>query len=532
MSRSHPFAASLALCLALFSLSCSDDEPTGPSEVTPGTISLEKIGAYQGGGVAAAEITAFDPASKRLFVVNGQLGTVDVLDLSSPAAPMKIATISVTQFGSGANSVAVYNGTVALAIEAAVKTDPGRVAFYRAADLALLSNVTVGAQPDMLTFTPSGRFVLVANEGEPNDAYTIDPEGSVSVIDVANVGAPSVRTASFASFNGQATALRAAGVRIYGPNASAAQDFEPEYITVSEDSRTAWVTLQENNALATINVDAASVTGVVPFGYKNHSTAGNGLDASDRDSPATANAPFINIRTWPVFGMYQPDAIASYTVNGQTYLVTANEGDTRSSTGFDEEARVGTLALNPTVFTDAACGGPCTAAARLGRLTVTNQTGRNGTTNQFDALYANGARSFSIWTATGALVWDSGDQLEQRTTSLPMVNFNASSTGNTLDDRSDNKGPEPEGVVLGRFGTKTFAFIGLERIGGVMVFDVTSPTSPTYVTYANSRTGGTGDLGPEGLAFVRASDSPNGKPLLIVGNEISGTTVIYQINLQ
>jgi hypothetical protein len=165
-----------------------------------------------------------------------------------------------------------------------------------------------------------------------------------------------------------------------------------------------------------------------------------------------------------------------------------------------------------------------------GRLNVTSRMG-NGP-NGFGGLYAFGARSFSIWNSRGEQVWDSGDQLEQRTTSLPNVQFNASNTDNALDDRSDNKGPEPEGVVVARFGRKTFAFIGLERTGGVMVYDVTTPTSPAFVTYASSRIGAGGDLGPEGLAVVAADDSPNGKPLLIVGNEVSGTTAIFQINLQ
>lgn len=521
--------STIALAGAIFALAACDDSPTdfGP---TPSTLTLEKIGGFTGGGAAAAEITAFDPGSRRLFVVNGALGTVDVLDLSTPSAPAKIGSISPAQLGAAVNSVAVHDGLVALAVEGAAKTDPGKVALYRAATLELLGSATVGALPDMVVFTPNGRYVLAANEGEPNDAYTVDPEGSVSIVDVRNPASPTARTAGFAAYNGQAAQLRAAGVRIYGPGASVAQDLEPEYIAVSEDGRTAYVTLQENNALAVVDIAAAAVTRVAPLGYKNHNLTGNGIDASDRDG--AGGAPSVNIRQWPVVGMYQPDAVAAYRVGGTTYLVTANEGDARDWAGLREEARAGSLALNPATFSDAACGGPCSAAARLGRLNVTNQTGRNAGTGQFDALYAFGARSFSIWTEAGELVWDSGDELEQRTTSLANVAFNASNTGNALDDRSDNKGPEPEGVVLARFGRKTFAFIGLERTGGVMVYDVTSPTTPAFVTYASSRTGAGGDLGPEGLAIVEADDSPDGTPLLIVGNEVSGTTAIFRINLQ
>mgnify|MGYP002780141449 CR=1 FL=1 len=513
---------------------CGDDNGTDPrpTEPTPTTLTLQKIGGFNGGVVGAAEITAYDSASRRLFVVNGANGTVDVLDLTNPASPTRVGGITVAQFGAGVQSVDVRAGIVALAIEGTTKTAPGTVAFYRAATLQLVSSVTVGALPDMLTYTPNGRFVVVANEGEPNDAYTVDPEGSVSIIDVSNPASPTARTATFTSFNGQLAQLRSQGVRIFGPNATVAQDLEPEYVAVSDDSRTAYVTLQENNAIAVVDLPTATVTAIRALGFKNHNTAANAIDPSDRDGPT--GGPLVSIRAVPVFGMYQPDAIATYTSNGQTFLVTANEGDARDwqgTPGLREEVRASSLTLNPAVFTDALCGGPCNAAGRLGRLNVTNQNGRNSG-GSYDTLFAFGARSISVWNAsTGALVWDSGNQLEQRTTSLPEALFNASNSGNALDDRSDNKGPEPEGVVTARFGAKTFAFVGLERVGGVMVYDVTAPDAPTFVTYLNTRSGETGDLGPEGLHFIRASASPNGRPLLVVGHEISGTTAIYQVNL-
>ena len=523
----------------------------GDRDRTPTTISLEKIGGFDGGAVAAAEITAFDHVSDRLFVVNGALGTVDVLDLSVPSAPVRVGSLA---FGGSANSVAAHRGLIAIAVEGAEKTLPGSVEFYDAVSLEPLSSVSVGALPDMVTFSSTGRYVLVANEGEPNADYSVDPEGTVSIIDVRALqrddddrdgdsdddddrehgdrdrsrhrrGMPTVRTVSFASFNGRAAELRANGVRIYGPNASVAQDLEPEYVTIDEDERTAWVTLQENNAVAIIDIRSASVRKIVPLGYKDHRLAGNGLDASDRDNA-------VNIRSWPVFGMYQPDAIASFRIGRRTYLITANEGDAREYTAFEEEARVSSLALDPTIFADAACGGPCKDNARLGRLTVTKELGLNTTTGLYDALYVLGGRSFSILNSDAERLWDSGEELEQRTAALPNVNFNASNTGNARDDRSDNKGPEPEGVTTGRIGNKTFAFIGLERVGGVMVYDVSVPTSPVFVNYVNTRDGAAGDRGPEGIVFVPANRSPNKKPLVIIGNEVSGTTAIFQVVLQ
>ena len=488
---------------------------------TPGTISLERIGGFNNGGTGASEIPAYDLVSKRLFVVNGALGSVDVYDASTPTSPVRVGTLA---FGGAANSLAADRGLVAIAVEAADKTQPGTVELYRATTLQHVASVPVGPLPDMLAFSPSGRYVVVANEGEPNADYSVDPEGSISIIDVHNANRPTVRTAGFAAFNGQADALRAQGVRIYGPGASVAQDLEPEYVAVSEDERTLWVTLQENNALAIVDLPSATVRRIAALGFKDHSLAMNGLDASDRDNA-------INIRSWPVFGMYQPDAIGSYVVGGRTYLVTANEGDAREYATFAEEARVSSLTLEPSIFTDALCGGPCRDNARLGRLTVTRTLGRNPSTGRYDALYVLGARSFSIWNEEGGLLFDSGDQLEQLTRSLGTVAFNASNTGNSADDRSDNKGPEPEGLVIARFGAKVMAFIGLERVGGVAVYDVTLPTAPVFVTYANTRVGATGDLGPEGITFVPANRSPNKEPLLIVGNEVSGTTTIFQVRL-
>ena len=539
-SKFLPMLSAIALACTLVACGGDDDDPT------PTTLAMEKIGSFDGGAVGAAEITAYDAASKRLFVVNGANGTVDVLDLSAPGSTKRVGTISVGSMGAAVNSVAVHDGLVALAIEAAPKTSPGTVAFYNAADLKLVNSVKVGALPDMLVFTPDGSKVLVANEGEPSGygvEGAVDPEGSISIISVNRGGAPSVASADFKSFNGQEAALRAQGIRIFGPGASAAQDFEPEYITVSDDGRTAWATLQENNAIATIDVAAARVTSVKPLGFKNHNVAGMGLDASDEDGGAHTNSgtPSVKIAPQPVKGMYLPDAIASYTVDGVRYLITANEGDARADwPGFNEETRVRahcTAGLDPAVFPDAA---NLILDSNLGRLRITTTPNGGGTGNpggknaagQCTELYAFGARSFSIWNTDITRVYDSGDEFEQRTKALPNVKFNASNDNNELDGRSASKGPEPEGVVVGRFGAKTYAFIGLERVGGVMVYDVSKPSAASFVTYLNTRDGDKGDLGPEGLTLIPADKSPNGKPLLIVGNEVSGTTAVMQINLR
>jgi len=518
---------------------CGSDGNDG--EPTPTGLTLEKIGGFNGGALGAAEITAYDAASKRLFVVNGANGTVDVLDLSNPTLPVRAGSISVAALGASANSVAVHEGLVAVAIEASPKTSPGTVAFYNAASLALLSNVRVGALPDMVVFTPDGNKVLVANEGEPNSyglPDSVDPEGSVSVITVNRGGTPAVATADFRAYNGREEALRAQGIRIFGPGASAAQDFEPEYIALSEDGKTAYVTLQENNAIAFVDIETARVTDVKPLGFKNHNQAGMGLDPSDEDGGTNTNSgtPAVKILPVPVKGMYLPDAIASYSVGGQTYLITANEGDARADwPGFNEETRVRahcTAGLDPAVFPDAA---NLILDSNLGRLRITatpngGSAGKNAS-GQCNELYSFGARSFTIWNTALVRQYDSGDEFERRTTALANAAFNASHDNNTLDGRSASKGPEPEGVVVGRFGDKFYAFVGLERVGGVMVYDVTNPAAATFVTYFNPRTADTGDRGPEGLILIPANKSPNGKPLLVIGHEVSGTTTVVQVNL-
>ncbi len=944
------------------------------SGASPHSISVAPIGSVAAGSflTSAAEIAAHDPATQRLFVVNAQAAQIDVISIANPAAPTTVGEIDVTSYGAVANSVAVRDGLIAVAVEAAVKTDAGKVVFFDSA-LQFVSQVTVGALPDMLTFTPNGRFVLVANEGEPNNAYTIDPEGSVSIIDlsggVENLTQSKVRTAGFVPFNNVA---RDPAIRIFGlNNPTVAQDLEPEYITVSQDSKTAWVTLQENNAMAVIDITSATVKKLVPFGYKDHAAVGaattlynfapadvpsigttlagqeiplggfsglafegidpatgnlkfaahtdrgpnaepdpvtgrrpfllpdfapevvrlnldrkagkltltqriqlkdsagnlltglpntaivggtastayndeipvdllgnvltrdplgadlegivfladgsfwmcdeyrpalyhfdttgtlirrvvpigtaaaagqpagtfgeehlpavltqrrqnrgfeaialdngriyawvqsplrnpasasngalngnrnirlvefnpasnatrqfiyvmdnpnlgaapnsradkigdaqslgngeflvierdddklpddaattiekkvyqfnlagatalsaaqstgligatgktvdqltvaemvannirpvekqlfvdlnvagynltekteglavidpytiavindndfgvaqitvnldgtftrnytpepiqlgivevrhNALDASDRDG--VGNAGKINIRPWPIKGLYMPDAIASYKIGSKTFLVTANEGDAREYivkdpvTGVEtpvyvENVRLGSnsVVLDPVKFPNAAV---LKDSDNLGRLNITSASGRNPVTGVYEEIFAFGARSFSIWDADGGLVFDSNDDLERLTASRFPANFNASNSNNDFDGRSDDKGPEPEGVVVGKVFGKDYAFIGLERIGGLVVYDISDPSAPFFVDYVNNRdftqpvaTPGAGDLGPEGLIFIKPEDSPNGNPLVVVANEVSGTTTVYEI---
>ena len=950
MKTRFPLLAAAGLLAAYSGSMASDDSPR---------LSLKPVGTYASGlyDVGAAEIVAHDPKTQRLFVVNAQLAEVEVISIINPSAPVKAGSLDIKPYGAVANSVAFHDGVIAVAVEDAVKTNPGKVVFFDS-KLRFVAWVQVGALPDMVTFTPDGRYVLVANEGEPSADYGIDPEGSISIINISGgvkrLTQSKVKTASFQRFNG--TTLDAS-IRIFGPGASVAQDLEPEYVTVSADSKTAWVTCQENNAIAMVDIAAGRITSLVGLGFKDHAAgtakaatfdfkagdlpsvgttlagqsiplggfsglAFEGVDADsgrykfvahtdrgpnaepvgsirpfllpaftpevvrfelDRESgsltvtqrlplqsaagvpltglPNTAiaggtgstayndespvdllgqplpldplgadlegivfaadgtfwmcdeyrpalyhfdangvmkqryvpigtaaaagaapgafgvevlpavlaqrrqnrgfegiamdqgriyafvqspvrnpstlsngalngmqnirvvefnpvtqatkqyiyamdnvpstgvddsradkmgdavalgNGEFlvverdddslpgdlpgtiqkkvyqfnlngatdisamsgligttgktvdqlsvaemvankinpvakslyadlnaagynrvekveglavidpwtiavvndndfgvaaitvnpdgsfvrtaapepvslglvtvrhqgldasdndkkIKIRPWPVRGVYMPDAIASYQVGKRTFLVTANEGDAREYGTFIEPVRVGSnsVLLDPVRFPDAAV---LKNNGNLGRLNILSTLGKNPVTGMFEELYSFGARSFSIWDAAGKLVYDSGDDLERITAQAYPDFFNTSHTNNTMDNRSDDKGPEPEGVVIGKVSGRDYAFIGLERIGGVVVYDISNPKAPVFVDYVNFRDFAqagqsapgvsnplAGDLGPEGLVFISKENSPVGTPLLVMGNEVSGTTTVFAI---
>ena len=903
-------------------------------------ITLEFLGRTSSGGydVSAAEVVAYDPATQRAFVVNALANAVDLVDISVPAAPVRIASISLLPFGGGLQSVAVSNGLVALAVEATPKTDPGKVVFMSTSG-TIITAVTVGALPDHVCFTPDGTRLVVCNEGEPDLSYAVDPEGSISIIDVtgATIDQSDVVTLGF---NGLPPGTIDPTIVAFGANSpTLAQDLEPEYASIAPDSRSAVVTLQEHSAVAFVDLTVPAITSIRALGYKDHAAGVPGLvtatlsgvpslgttaagqsiplggfsglwldsinpvsgvitflantdrgpncepvnvdgdpalerpfplpgfqprictltydpatnalalvgeillrkpdgspltglpnvqgqsaglantdeqpcdlfgqplaldplgadlegivrtgdgslwlcdeyrpslyrfdatglmlaryvpqgandfgttlgtevfpavyaqrrdnrgfeaiatwnnrlycfvqspldnpdvandanskasrniriavfdpatesvvaeylyvlegGASDKIGDACAYAPgrflvierdsavgpsslkkifeidlagatdlttlspaiagpggtldtmtpaqlaaagivpvaksirvdlasvgyaaigdkveglamrdrstlfVLNdndfqmqgtfdpstglltpnpapvesvlgvitfsgngldptdqdggniIRSWPVFGAYMPDAVASFAAAGQDYFITANEGDAREWGSFTDGTPVSTLTvvLDPQVFPGRAW---LKGNARLGRLQVRKDLGDLDGDGDYDRLVAFGARSFSIWNSQGGLVWDSNDQLEQITAARFPANFNCSNTNNTRDNRSRQKGPEPEGVTVGTVAGKQYMFGCLERVGGVIAWSIEDPAAPVFQDYINPRDftqlpfqGNAGDLGSEGLAFVRAENSPNGKPLLLVANEVSGTLSVLQVN--
>lgn len=452
---------------------------------------------------------------RTIYIASGR--TLHLLDMATGAASGEI-TVDPARFAA-ITSVAVRDGLVALAATAAsAHTDPGTVLLYSASDLTLLREVPVGANPDMLTFNRDGSRLLVANEGEPEcraegDAFRyVDPEGSISVIDLRGTVVRQAFTINFRSYNDDKAELAARGVRIFGPNATVAQDLEPEHIAVAQNGSRAWVTLQENNAIALVDLwrYPPRVSEILPLGLKDHGATANALDVSDKDGVKG------NLQSYPnLFGMYLPDGIVSGAIDGSTYLFTANEGDTRDYPScFSEEARVADLALDPAVY-------PAAEAAALGRLRVTTTQGGPG--GSYQKLFAFGGRSFAVWSTRGNLLYDSGSTIE----SILAEQF----PGNLLDGRSDDKGPEPEDLAFGRIDGQPYLFVGLERANGVMAFDVGDPRHPNFAGFiANPANAAFPDgENPERLDFVPASESPTGTALLLVTNETSGQSRAFEL---
>jgi hypothetical protein len=527
----------LAASVLAGSLTVALSAPATAAVPTPtGTLTVAPVGTYDGGGNAAAEIVAFDAATNRAFISNGLTRAIDIVDFSTQSTPTLITSVSITSYGSDITSVATKGGVVAAALSNAptgVESNTPQAGSVLLLDTSgtVLKQLTVGVLPDAITFSRDGRTIVVAGEAEPicsttspsSSAAAQDPLGTVSIIDLSNGAADAtVSILDFSSFD--KTDLLAENVRVFFPNSTAAQDLEPEYPTISADGTRAYVTLQENNALTIVDLVNHQILDVVSLGYKDHSLANNALDASDRDGPSNGKA--TNITTWPLLGMYQPDAISAFDTPSGEYLATANEGDARSYSCFNEEARIS--ALN---YTGSSISSSLRANAQLGRL---NSTTAFPTASPITQLYSYGARSFSIWSTSGTLVWDSGDEIERWiAATYPTQHNGENGVLSEYDSRSDNKGAEPEGIVVGKVGGRSIAFVGLERAGGVVTYDVTDPTAPTFNSYVNPLFIGSGpgstDKGPEGLTFVGACEMSDGVPVVLVANEISGTTTMYRV---
>lgn len=541
-----------------------------PSLVLSQELKLDAIDTYSTGifGKSAAEIPAYCRKSHRVFVVNAESGSVNVFRLLESGKLESIAVLdAASQIGGNlgaVNSVSVHDGKLAVVIDAKPITDIGMIAVYDTGTLEMQGSQAVGSLPDMVTFSPNGQWLLVANEGEPNDDYTVDPEGTVTIIDLSKGwDGRTVRQVDFRAWNvggarqKELPRLLEAGLRVSGRvtvsaepyqsrPATFAEDMEPEWIEVSADSSTAFVCLQENNAIAEIDIASATVKRLIPLGYKDHGQAGNELDASDKDGG-------IRIKLWPgLLGVYQPDTIRLYETGGKRFILTANEGDSRVRPLADDildGVKEGGLYSDEASLKDWPLRGSRWEAMSgpedLGRLLLVRDLvdANLDSMGRPTKLFAFGGRSFSVFdTQSGERVFDSGSDFERITAERFPNHFNASNDSTTFDRRSRSKGPEPEGMAIGRIGERTYAFIGLERMGGIMVYEITDPKQVRFVAYHNNRNldvsptlpdgsanPDAGDSGIEGLIFIAADASPTGKPLIIAGNESSGTTTVWSV---
>ncbi len=507
-------------------------------------LNITHKGRYTSGadfGNGGTEIVKYNPKNGYAYSVNGDKEALDIIDVKHPGkdgAINLVKRIYLQDNGIEAGdltSVTVHpsGDYVAVSAPAVDKTKPGHVVFY-GSNGDYINNVTVGSLPDMVTFSKDSKYLLVANEGEPSDDYTVNPPGSVSVIDVtggpANVTANNVRTAMF-------TKEHQEGIRALGPNAEDAYlNIEPEYIAVDSQSKYAYVTLQEVSAIAKVDIVKGQIVQVKGLPYKDHSLAQNAMDVSDEDGKS-------ELRRAPVLGLLQPDGIDTYDYNGETYLLIANEGDSQDYEGYSEEKRV--KKLKDDIQLDARYYQGYTQAElddmvknglfddeQLGRLKVTTSHAFKDADGKYNALVSYGGRSFSILRASDLeMIYDSGSDIEQRVLDLLPERFNANyeaADDIKVDDRSDDKGPEAENVVVGKVDSHSYAFVGLERVGGIMIYDITNPNEPYFVKYLYDPDNK--DISPEGITFESAEESPNGKPMLIASFELSGTTSAWELD--
>ncbi|WP_053019691.1 choice-of-anchor I family protein [Staphylococcus haemolyticus] len=507
-------------------------------------LNITHKGRYTSGadfGNGGTEIVKYNPKNGYAYSVNGDKEALDIIDVKHPGkdgAINLVKRIYLQDNGIEAGdltSVTVHpsGDYVAVSAPAVDKTKPGHVVFY-GSNGDYINNVTVGSLPDMVTFSKDSKYLLVANEGEPSDDYTVNPPGSVSVIDVtggpANVTVNNVRTAMF-------TKEHQEGIRALGPNAEDAYlNIEPEYIAVDSQSKYAYVTLQEVSAIAKVDIAKGQIVQVKGLPYKDHSLAQNAMDVSDEDGKS-------ELRRAPVLGLLQPDGIDTYDYNGETYLLIANEGDSQDYEGYSEEKRV--KKLKDDIQLDARYYQGYTQAElddmvknglfddeQLGRLKVTTSHAFKDADGKYNALVSYGGRSFSILRASDLeMIYDSGSDIEQRVLDLLPERFNANyeaADDIKVDDRSDDKGPEAENVVVGKVDSHSYAFVGLERVGGIMIYDITNPNEPYFVKYLYDPDNK--DISPEGITFESAEESPNGKPMLIASFELSGTTSAWELD--
>ena len=523
-----------------------------PVRANEATVKITEISAISLDGEGSGEIATFHPGSKRIFATNGVKNSIDIFDISNVAAPKKVGSLSLSPYGNDVTSVAAGRDVVVAAVlvtetfsaTGAPSTPNGKLVVFDTNGKVLSSPDILGVLPDSVTFAPNGTTALVAIEGQPvcakDDPATAakedtdyskasDPEGGVSIVDLTNPAAPVVKFAGFKQFN--VAQMKAKGIAVSSVVNNVAKDFEPEFIT-AVDNKYAYVTIQEANAIGKLDIEAASFESVTrAFESKLSVTA---RDTSDRDSGAGPRN-YAN-----VVGASQPDAIASFKVGSGHYFVTANEGDAREYTCLNDDQRGSSLKVDTRRFPN---WSTLSANAALGRAKVNPTIGDRDGDGDIDTIHLRGSNSMTMY-RNGIALWDSGELLDQiQIKAFGVANINGShslssdkSTMNYVgQDRSDDKGSEPEGVAVGMVGNTRVAILGLERMTALAVFDITQPRSPVFQEWLQmlpAKATPAKDVkhwSPEGIVFVSADKSPSGKALIITSYELSGSISIHQI---
>ena len=523
-----------------------------PVRANEATVKITEISAISLDGEGSGEIATFHPGSKRIFATNGVKNAIDIFDISNVAAPKKVGSLSLSPYGNDVTSVAAGRDVVVAAVlvtetfsaTGAPSTPNGKLVVFDTNGKVLSSPDILGVLPDSVTFAPNGTTALVAIEGQPvcakDDPATTakedtdylkasDPEGGVSIVDLTNPAAPVVKFAGFKQFN--VAQMKAKGIAVSSVVNNVAKDFEPEFIT-AVDNKYAYVTIQEANAIGKLDIEAASFESVTRAFESKLSVIAR--DTSDRDSGA-------GLRNYAnVVGASQPDAIASFKVGSGHYFVTANEGDAREYTCLNDDLRGSSLKVDSRRFPN---WSTLSANAALGRAKVNPTIGDRDGDGDIDTIHLRGSNSMTMY-RNGIALWDSGELLDQiQIKAFGVANINGShslssdkSTMNYVgQDRSDDKGSEPEGVAVGMVGNTRVAILGLERMTALAVFDITQPRSPVFQEWLQmlpAKATPAKDVkhwSPEGIVFVSADKSPSGKALIITSYELSGSISIHQI---
>jgi hypothetical protein len=579
----------IALGAAVASCGGSSNSSTPPlTQNPPSAVSLTLLGRYSSGqfGVNAAASVAYYGGNKTALIANRHTNRVEVVSLTNPATPQATAQIDASAAAATAlnramgkvTAVATFDepdaaldrDRIAITVNGAGVSDNGAVVIYKAADRSLVTVLQTGVGPKALAFSQDGRFIVTANEGAPAPDYSVDPEGSIGVVDLtptpvapATTAPPAITVLDFRAFNvSGVTPIPSTSRETEVPSdvrfsnrpgvttqSTRAQDLEPE--TVSTLLNRAYVSLQENNAMATVEFSPPRIEFILGLGTKDFNTDTSKLDASDQDMDDV-------LVKRPVKGFRQPGGLLAYRSANEILLLSANTGAPRMLPGFNETTRAASLTLDTTVFPPADM---LQDNAKLGRLLVSASEGNAPATTtpapgvpqdpDFESILTYGGRSFSIHVSSGFPVFDSGDDFERITLQQLTTNFNSAADANgSGDTRSDDQGPAPKALALGQIEGATFAFIGLSEVGGVMVYalDITL-RSGRFLEYKKDRdfnvvavsnpdgngdgapdtNPAVGDLGPTQMVFVPVSAAPTADSLLLVANAVSGTTTIYAV---